>query len=127
MKKILYSLKSSHNNNQNTMYDVPSGDFRALSGVKDKDFGNLVGFVKGTKEITRADKVYLMQQGIKGLLDNNKVLINYKKDKEQIDLEKEKNDRFNCAIFLIQFIGIHFETSIKPNRLFFTVNLYDLP
>lgn len=40
---------------------------------------------------------------------------------------KEKNDRYNCAVFLIQFIGIHFEAAIKPNRLFFTVNLYDLP
>jgi len=61
MKKLLYSLKSNHNNNQNSMYDKPNGDFRAISGVKDKDFTNLVGFVKGTKEITRADKVYLMQ------------------------------------------------------------------
>jgi hypothetical protein len=43
------------------MYDLPNGDFKAISGVKDKDFGNLVGYVKGTKEISRADKVYLMQ------------------------------------------------------------------
>ncbi len=42
------------------MYEVPSGDFKTISGIKDKDLNNLIGNIKGNKDISRADKVNLI-------------------------------------------------------------------
>ena len=42
------------------MHDSIQGDFKTITAIKDKDLNNLIGSVKGTREITRSEKVYLM-------------------------------------------------------------------
>jgi len=42
------------------MFELPQGDFKTITGVKDKDLNNLVGSIKGNKDVSRADKIYLM-------------------------------------------------------------------
>lgn len=97
----------------------------------------------GIKDLSRADKAHLIQAGIRGLLDDVTDIDMSEKDQYEKNMKLELEDPLQASIILIQFLGmrtkiIDFKNSENPNslfnenfyipeRLYFTLNLFDYP